>query len=118
VTAADTGLVIERYRELKSHMPLFLHFRDGTIFNPSFWISWVSASMRRTAVRKLGVSGERVLDMVNLPGSLTCAAGRHSPRIRVTADVIPSAVAPEETHPRRSKIVIRSNKSMSGMAFF
>ncbi|MGT2481554.1 exodeoxyribonuclease VII large subunit [Methylobacterium oryzae CBMB20] len=32
VTAADTGLVIERYRELKSHMPLFLHFRDGTIF--------------------------------------------------------------------------------------
>ncbi|WP_236961411.1 exodeoxyribonuclease VII large subunit [Methylobacterium sp. XJLW] len=32
VTAADTGLVIERYRELKSHMPLFLHFRDGTVF--------------------------------------------------------------------------------------
>jgi len=32
VTAADTGLVIERYRELKSNMPLFLHFRDGTIF--------------------------------------------------------------------------------------
>ncbi len=32
VTAADTGLVIARYRELKSNMPLFLHFRDGTIF--------------------------------------------------------------------------------------
>ncbi|WP_342165377.1 exodeoxyribonuclease VII large subunit [Methylobacterium sp. SD21] len=32
VTAADTGLVIERYRELKSNMPLFLHFHDGTIF--------------------------------------------------------------------------------------
>lgn len=32
VTSADTGLVIERYRELKSNMPLFLHFRDGTIF--------------------------------------------------------------------------------------
>ncbi|MFK5599211.1 hypothetical protein ACFZ8E_19780 [Methylobacterium sp. HMF5984] len=31
-TAADTGLVIERYRELKSNKPLFLHFRDGTIF--------------------------------------------------------------------------------------
>ncbi|MEH3066168.1 MAG: exonuclease VII large subunit [Methylobacterium radiotolerans] len=32
VTAADTGLVIERYRELKANKPLFLHFRDGTIF--------------------------------------------------------------------------------------
>ena len=32
VTAADTGLVIGSYDELKSNMPLFLHFRDGTIF--------------------------------------------------------------------------------------
>ena len=32
VTAADTGLVIGSYDELKSGMPLFLHFRDGTIF--------------------------------------------------------------------------------------
>ncbi len=32
VTSADTGLVIERYDELTSNMPLFLHFRDGTIF--------------------------------------------------------------------------------------
>ncbi|MCJ2106277.1 hypothetical protein MKK70_12985 [Methylobacterium sp. E-041] len=32
VTAADTGLVIERYCELKFNRPLFLHFRDGTIF--------------------------------------------------------------------------------------
>ena len=32
VTAAGTGLVIGSYDELKSNMPLFLHFRDGTIF--------------------------------------------------------------------------------------
>jgi exodeoxyribonuclease VII large subunit len=32
VTAADTGLVIAHYGELKSNRPLFLHFHDGTIF--------------------------------------------------------------------------------------
>jgi exodeoxyribonuclease VII large subunit len=32
VTAAESGLVIARYDELTSDMPLFLHFRDGTIF--------------------------------------------------------------------------------------
>ncbi|MGE8126688.1 exodeoxyribonuclease VII large subunit [Methylobacterium sp. NPDC080182] len=30
VTAAETGLVIERHDELEPNMPLFLHFRDGT----------------------------------------------------------------------------------------
>ena len=32
VTAAETGLVIGQYADLKFGMPLFLHFRDGTIF--------------------------------------------------------------------------------------
>lgn len=32
VTAAETGLVIERHDELKPNTPLFLHFRDGTTF--------------------------------------------------------------------------------------
>ena len=32
VTAADTGNVIAQYGDLRSGMPLFLHFRDGTIF--------------------------------------------------------------------------------------